>query len=935
MGNINENERSWAIQIISEINYLLKRNNLGIKLAGGENTVSTSNLSKDTGLENTKDKRKTMFPDMLLYADESMSTIIQGWELKMPDTPITNIEFIEDAKRKATVLGLNSFVIWNFNDCHFYLKDENDDFKIVRTWSKELSHINDRTKVMLFQNDWKQVLRGIIFYINEFFQSGEIIDRSLKNIITGNLADAIICDNIGLTAENLRNEVKQNRVIDIKLKVWWDENSKDYINDEDDKYRAYSKILILNWLNKIIFANIIKYYHNPASKVELIVDNTKIEDAINIFEEITNECDFYSIFSPIEFLNLLNSRTWNDIIEFNNFIISKNLNNLEQSTLQDILENTVSMSKREISGQFTTPIKLAELLVKLTMIDTCGDAIDPCCGTGSIAVSLLNLKYENLDVFKAYSSTWASDKYQFPLQIANIAFTKTDAIEIPSKLFNMNVFNLKENEKIYITAPKSGQKIEYKIPKFSTITSNLPFVPFEILSDDDLECINTLVENVKSVTGLTLSKKSDLYAYIILTLWEQLEDNGRLGVIISNSWLGTDWGKTFRSILIQYYNIVEVVGTSCGRWFSNADVVTTILILEKKEISEALPNNKIAFTMINKPIDEIESNPEYLEHIVKNVLLKNNVSDNIISRKEYTISKIKTFEKNDISWNSMFYELDWLYEIVSNKNVITNINKFFKVSRGERRGWDQMFYPEDGSGIEPCYLKNVLKTTRGIENLLVNADGHAFCCSESLDDLKAKNHSGAIAWINKFENMVNGTGKPLKDVLRRKALYWYEMKDDSQAELITSLNPHKKLYIGRLNQKSFINQRLIGLVRLDNTVDLDLCHALLNSIIGMFFIEALGFGRGLGALDINSTNFSQIMMLDPKLLNVSTKNEIIKKFKPLLNRKILETEVEINMPDRIEFDKLVLESYGIEEFYEDIKYSLLTMQKVRLSAKIE
>ena len=52
-----------------------------------------------------------MFPDVILYGDRSQTVFLQGWELKMPDTLITDSEFINDAQRKARNLGLNSTVI--------------------------------------------------------------------------------------------------------------------------------------------------------------------------------------------------------------------------------------------------------------------------------------------------------------------------------------------------------------------------------------------------------------------------------------------------------------------------------------------------------------------------------------------------------------------------------------------------------------------------------------------------------------------------------------------------------------------------------------------------------------------------------------------------------------------------------------------------------
>ena len=88
---IRKNERSWAIELITKINSIANDNDLFIKRAGGESTISTGHGN-------------TMFPDVILYGDTAQSILLQGWELKMPDVPIEDDTFIKDAQRKAIAL---------------------------------------------------------------------------------------------------------------------------------------------------------------------------------------------------------------------------------------------------------------------------------------------------------------------------------------------------------------------------------------------------------------------------------------------------------------------------------------------------------------------------------------------------------------------------------------------------------------------------------------------------------------------------------------------------------------------------------------------------------------------------------------------------------------------------------------------------------------
>lgn len=159
------------------------------------------------------------------------------------------------------------------------------------------------------------------------------------------------------------------------------------------------------------------------------------------------------------------------------------------------------------------------------------------------------------------------------------------------------------------------------------------------------------------------------------------------------------------------------------------------------------------------------------------------------------------------------------------------------------------------------------------------------------------------------------------------------MRDTNTADIITTMNPGDRLFYALFTEPAFINQRLIGLRHKDGYVELPLYHALLNSVLGIFYIEAIGFGRGLGALDINKNTLSGSFMLDPNLLNDNQKQNIIAKFEPLLARNILSTKEELQARDREEFDRTVLAAYGLSSYYENIKESLLSMQNMRLSVR--
>ena len=116
------------------------------------------------------------------------------------------------------------------------------------------------------------------------------------------------------------------------------------------------------------------------------------------------------------------------------------------------------------------------------------------------------------------------------------------------------------------------------------------------------------------------------------------------------------------------------------------------------------------------------------------------------------------------------------------------------------------------------------------------------------------------------------------EVLARPKEHWYEMKANEVAQFFTMMNPDSRFFFGKFEEPTFINQRLIGLQVKDATLDMELIHALLSSVLMKFFVEAVGFGRGLGVLDINKESVAKCFMLNPSLLSLECASEIKEQF---------------------------------------------------------
>ena len=905
---IRRNERSWAIDLISKINAIATTNDLIIKRAGGESTISTG-------------RGNTMFPDVVLYGNKEQSIILQGWELKMPDVPIEDETFIKDAQRKAIALNLNSCLIWNFTYAALYIRGEKNTFSKLKQWDAT-SRIRTRTDVETYRTDWEKLLEEIILEVNSYFVSGEFRNATLGDVISESTITTLIQRNKDIIAENLKAAAFRDAVMAAYIDNWWIGVKSEYEHDETDKYKAYAKTIILNWANRIIFAHIIKNRQNGALVIDELDYDTTPSEANEIFQKITAKCDFYNVFSAVRYNDVLPELTWQDFVEYSNFLKSNGIEHLNQEALQNILEGSVATSKRAINGQYTTPSELAKLLVRLSVKDWTDTILDCCCGTGTIPKAAIQIKRTQLSPKDAVESVWACDKYKYPLQVANISMTDSDTINLANRLFQHNALSLSIGDDITIVNPETGEEMQLSLPAFGTVVSNLPFVPFEIIPDDDKDEISQMP------LASELDGRSDLYCYIATKIADVIKPGGTLGIIVSNSWLGTNAGTKLIEVLKQKYYLKQVHLSGKGRWFKNADVVTTIVVLEKKDDSQKATTD---FWLWKQSLEQLTADIDKENTLVNSALLGTELDKNVSRLSKYTQSQIDDLLALNVCYNALFHDIDWLLNV---KDKIIPINKVYHVFRGSRRGWDALFYPQAGEHrIERQYLKKVLINARNVNRLTATADRDAFCCGVSTADLEKQGHVGALEWIAKFVDQRNGVGRPLPTVLRRTGMEWYELQDNEIAEVFTMMNPDQRLFFAKFETPSFVNQRLIGLTHKASYSDEDLNHALLNSMFTMFYIEASGFGRGLGVLDVNKDSIANCYMLNPKLVSQNDRTKIIAAFEKLKSRQIMRVSEELSDDIRLEFEHTVLKSFGIDDYFEKIKSSLLSMQETRATVR--
>lgn len=896
------NERSWAIDLIGYLKQLTRQNNRSIKDAGGEQTVKAEGGS--------------LFPDVLLFGDRTTARILQGWELKMPDTRIDNMGFRENAEMKARALGLDSFLLWNVSHAHFYVRDSaTDEFRLNYAWA-DLSDITTRAAVVSNRNRWEALAAIIFSYLNDLFDRGELQGRQFIEAYRSGGVTALIMENSGQVAEALTSAARHNSTFRAEMTLWWDRYRKEYAGGTMEQ--ALAQAVISNWIGKILFGHILRETDQRAQRVATINNDTTPAEALDLFRQLSEECNFWTIFSDSLGLATIPTEVWKQLKEFNQLLSDLRVGAVHQAQLSGVLEATAEVAVRKLRGQYTTPIELARLLIHLCVRDIVSDKIlDPCCGSGTIARAALEQKLlARVPVDQAAAAIFAGDQDPQAVQITTFALTKPSMMHTPLRIFQRDVFTLTPDTAIEFRNPTDGSVFTEVCGRFDAIASNLPFVAQEGRKryDNALERIAEILGE----GGERFTRRADVAAYIPFSLHPLLAGGSRLGVIITNAWLGTDWGDAFYNLLGRYYDLKSVITSGASRWFQNSDVVTNILIMEKKA-DPTLASGDVKFVVLNRPLDEMADDAA-VQIAAAQIELGQTQNDTMTIR-SVSPAELARFRRLGLGGNAQFVNCDWVLDL-----PLAPLKDLFTIHRGERRGKNTLFYPRRGHGIEAEYIKPLAKSPNDFTRLCGPAAKEAFSCSRSEEELVALGHIGALNWISHFktpENMAK---------LGRSEQLWYEMKADKLADLVMFINYGDRLFVGRVDPPAFADQRLVPL---EPRVPIDtvLCHALLNCSIAMFIIEGMGFGRGLGALDLNKDRIENFMhILDPRRLNQAGVDRIKAAFAPLLQRDILGVADEVEQSDRQAFDSAVIEAFGVHVEKQRIYDSLLSLVKIRLTA---
>lgn len=953
--SIKRNERDWAGQLIS-----------WIKSAIEHGTTVFEDATNDTGVK--MESGRTKFPDILLFTDKVSGIIFNGWELKFPDTAVDDAAMLGNALEKARKLKSDSFVTWNGAEAVIWRIDTEkyslDTLIKIKEYPKEhsITTRNDLADPVLFaQNEplLRQRASDILHDLGQLFIKGDlkpalnitgtIIEavRNASHIIIPQFQAAIISRKG--TNVDFRNEFNQWKIYESStLKILASSSRRTETIMEE---QVLAKFTFYNLIGKILFY--LTLCENLSGELDplQITDVSNLKSTLFAYFDRAKAIDYQAIFKPYFTDDLDYSDTTNRALERLIHIFTEfDFRILPTTVIGNILENLVPKEEKQKFGQYFTPETLANL-VAFPVVQTNHDYLfDPTSGTGTFLNAFYKILsfHGNIHHSDLLKHIWGNDVSHFPAILSVINLYKQDVTQTDNfpRVIRSDFFNLSVGDRVsFPHSTDFTNHIDLPIPPFDGIASNFPFIQQEDIPNDVLTAFFRNEFQAKQQAFLKdntfkINERSDYFTYCVYNSLQFLKDNGLLAAITSNAWLGKEYGFQFKKFMLDNFHIKYVVKSNAEHWFSDSQVSTIYIVLQKGANDKPTKFVTIDFKLKEhfaqedmqaqlKQIEAFYTEIDTCDHPHNSKWHTDSTFNDLYLNTEDAISvcvvpkqKLQDSIASKENWSKYFLSAH-LFESFDH-SLQQLYPHVIDVFRGERTGWNAMFVLPQGkvitSGIESDYLIPYVKSPTELEQIEFpdTYNFQLFVCSSPFDQLP----KGAKSWIQRFEHAQNRNGSAtIQQACAGHRPFWYSLRP-KQASIITAINPFERFFFTFSQRPFTIDQRLIAM-RVQKGYDVELIAALLNSALTFLSLEMRGTARNLGALDLNANYLKQLRVLNPDLLNERQKSEIRVAFRPLKNRPIGTIFDEVRKADRVHFDRTILRSFGINENLLDSIYSLL------------
>jgi methylase of polypeptide subunit release factors len=551
--------------------------------------------------------------DLVIWWNREAGSPFFTVELKTPELPITDPKLLSDASEKATRWGAPCFAIWNMQTAELYKTPTSGP-----ATPADRVHVFPLNPLIGSVDDWLDAKKEALLKadaINIFETAWERF--AVKSEQTVEIEASVFVDKLKGRLERLRYILIQalsakaaKPAVRIRLKqLAAEQGFSGFVESIDAAiagqyaYRLMGQVLFYFALKK----------RQPTLKALEVPGSAQFPAALRPFWDDVRRFDYEALFKESELESLVPFPPHAETVlrQMIEELSHYDWNKLRDDVLGAVFENLIPRSEQILLGQFYTPTKVADLLVAFAVdADGSSSVLDPGCGSGTFVMRAYEYLRDQTGQSHAdvLSRVWGFDISAFATELASINLFRQDMSVFDNfpRIFSGNFFERFVGEELPFPPAKAGgqDKVMIDIPQFQAVVANPPYLRSQNQDDLDEKYKNTLfAAAVKN--SVKAASKTDLFAFFMYKTLEFLEPGGRLGFVVSASWLTAEFGATLQQVLLERFKLLAIVGSRVESFFSQVAVNTVLIVAERRAGEKCDAKEIIRFVTLKRKLEEV------------------------------------------------------------------------------------------------------------------------------------------------------------------------------------------------------------------------------------------------------------------------------------------------------------------------------------------
>lgn len=934
------------------------------------------------------------FPDTVIYKTRRSQDVLCVMEFKPPQwDPFNEDDPKEPARKKATDRHAKYFTTSNFRELILWNTERVNAAKPEEEQIVERYHLSDVYDLDRIEDSRYQTATktGLERFLNDLYElsTGKKAEPRLAidELLIFRLQEKI--KKLAYYYQSIiYDEAHKNRDFAKNISRWFTDQGWSFFIENEVDYKRVSRQTAYLLVNKILFYNALQLKRpDKLPPLEIPKDITQGGLLRGVLQSYFNQVlkiDYETIYTTdfIDEIAFPESReVVEEIKELINVLKRYDFATLGFDVIGRIFERLIPEEERHNLGQYFTNPDVVDLILQFCIQRENDKVFDPSCGAGTFLVrayqqkKLMNQRLSHEEII---DTLWGNDIAKFPAHLAtinlainNLSVEKNYPRIIRKDFFDLlsfddKGFQLPEDVRKVMLKTMSKEGLELVYPRwFEAIVGNPPYTRQEEISEISGEETykEKLIEKALShPSGISrkstlegpyasISKRAGIYAYFFIHGTKFLQNGGRFGFVVSNSWLDVEYGAGLQEFFLKNYKIIAIIESKVERWFEDADINTVIVILEKaagKNSKKERDDNIVRFVYLLKrlrdfipPAQNIWSKQverkQAIDDLIKTILAHSDFYQNnelrIFPKKQSELWEegFDTEEQKYVGtkWGKYIRAPKIFFKILEKgKDKLVLLKQIANVRFGIKTGANEFFYLTEEEikrkKIEKEFWMHKNEKGDWVPNFIIKSPRECKSILVDPKDLKYR-----VLMVHKDKNGLKGTNV-LKYITEgeRKGFHqrptcanrerWYDL-EEIKGDILCMMSINERHIWWDNKDQYFIDARLYG-----TTIKEDKYKILgrsLNSTLFWLFTELWGrVNLGEGALDVKVYEYASIPVLkfddrlNRLLQNSIAQRKINNVFEELGAKNPNEVSLSQIKSDRRKLDQLVMgEVLGLTE----------------------